>query len=80
MLLADRSADIYPRLAPTMKWDTVAAHAILNAVNLKVYQEDFNSELVYNKANLLNPCFLKLKMKANGCNKVPFQSQPSLIH
>jgi len=28
MLLADRSADIYPRLAPTMEWDTAAAHAI----------------------------------------------------
>ncbi len=46
MLLADRSADIYPRLAPTMEWDTAAAHAILNAVNRKVYQEDLNAELV----------------------------------
>jgi len=58
MLLADSAADIYPRLAPTMEWDTAAAHAILNAVNRKVYQEDLNSELVYNKANLLNPPFI----------------------
>ncbi|MDQ3682291.1 MAG: 3'(2'),5'-bisphosphate nucleotidase CysQ [Bacteroidota bacterium] len=58
MLLADRAADIYPRLAPTMEWDTAAAHAILNAVNRQVYQTDLNSELVYNKANLLNPPFI----------------------
>jgi 3'(2'), 5'-bisphosphate nucleotidase len=58
MLLADRSADIYPRLAPTMEWDTAAAHAILNAVNRQVYQTDLNSELVYNKADLLNPSFI----------------------
>lgn len=58
MLLADGAADIYPRLAPTMEWDTAAAHAILNAVNRKVYQEDLNAELVYNKVNLLNPSFI----------------------
>jgi len=58
MLLADSTADIYPRLAPTMEWDTAAAHAILNAVNRKVYQEDLNAELVYNKVNLLNPSFI----------------------
>ena len=28
--IADKKADIYPRLAPTMEWDTCAAHAILN--------------------------------------------------
>ncbi len=60
MLLADRSADIYPRLAPTMEWDTAATHAILNAVNRKVYQEDLNAELVYNKfIKSFFYCFLK---------------------
>ena len=58
MLLADRSADIYPRLAPTMEWDTAAAHAILNAINKKVYKTDLTTELVYNKADLLNPSFV----------------------
>ena len=58
MLLADGVADIYPRLAPTMEWDTAAAHAILNAVNRKVYQTDMEHELMYNKENLLNPSFI----------------------
>ncbi len=58
MLLADGAADIYPRLAPTMEWDTAAAHAILNAVNRKVYQTNLEHELQYNKQDLLNPSFI----------------------
>lgn len=58
MLLADGVANIYPRLAPTMEWDTAAAHAVLNAVNIKVYQADLMHELTYNKQNLLNPSFI----------------------
>jgi 3'(2'), 5'-bisphosphate nucleotidase len=30
-LLARGDADVYPRLAPTMEWDTAAGHAILDA-------------------------------------------------
>jgi 3'(2'), 5'-bisphosphate nucleotidase len=30
-LIAGGDADVYPRLAPTMEWDTAAGHAILNA-------------------------------------------------
>ena len=29
-LVAEGEIDIYPRLAPTMEWDTGAAHAIIN--------------------------------------------------
>jgi len=29
--IAENKADVYPRLAPTMEWDTCAAHAILRA-------------------------------------------------
>ncbi len=58
MLLADGAADIYP--SPTMEWDTAAAHAILNALNRKVYQAGFEKELEYNKAALLNPSFIAL--------------------
>ena len=58
MLLAEGSADIYPRLAPTMEWDTAAGHAILRSLNMNVYQTDLISELVYNKENLLNPSFI----------------------
>lgn len=60
MLLAEGKADIYPRMAPTMEWDTAAAHAILNAANRGVYQVDLLSELVYNKMSLKNPSFIAL--------------------
>lgn len=58
MMLLENQADIYPRLAPTMEWDTAAAHAILNAVNRGVYQENLQSELIYNKPVLTNPFFI----------------------
>ncbi|MEJ8800780.1 3'(2'),5'-bisphosphate nucleotidase CysQ [Pontibacter sp. H249] len=58
MLLAENKADIYPRYAPTMEWDSAAAHAILRALNRGVYHTDLQSELVYNKEDLLNPSFI----------------------
>ena len=57
-LLAEGKANIYPRFAPTMEWDTAAGHAICNAVGLKVMQCDLDQELEYNKKNLLNPSFI----------------------
>jgi 3'(2'), 5'-bisphosphate nucleotidase len=57
-LLAEGKADLYPRYAPTMEWDTAAAHALVSAVGLKVYIHGGDSELLYNKENLLNPWFL----------------------
>jgi len=58
MLLADDKADIYPRLAPTMEWDTGAAHAVLKEAGGKVIRHDNDEELSYNKENLLNPWFI----------------------
>jgi 3'(2'), 5'-bisphosphate nucleotidase len=58
MLLAENKADIYPRFAPTMEWDTAAAHAILRAQGKGIYQADLQTELVYNKPDLLNPSFI----------------------
>ncbi len=58
MLLAEGTADIYPRLAPTMEWDIAAGHAILRSLNISVYQTDLQTALVYNKENLLNPSFI----------------------
>ncbi|WP_029520540.1 3'(2'),5'-bisphosphate nucleotidase CysQ [Persephonella sp. IF05-L8] len=69
-LVAEGKADIYPRLAPTMEWDTAAAHAILNAAGGKMveYKKTENliylkqlPELKYNKENLLNPSFVALR-------------------
>jgi len=58
MILAEGNADIYPRFAPTMEWDTAAAHAILNYLNYQILQENTETALVYNKENLLNPGFI----------------------
>ena len=58
MMLADGGADIYPRFAPTMEWDTAAAHAIINQVGFKVLQKGSSNELTYNKDELLNPSFV----------------------
>ena len=57
-LVAEGKADVYPRFAPTMEWDTAAGHAICMAVGLKVTSQETQEELLYNKENLLNPYFL----------------------
>ena len=57
-LVAERKADVYPRFAPTMEWDTAAAHAICNAVGISIKSIETNKELTYNKENLLNPWFI----------------------
>lgn len=62
-LIAEGNADIYPRFAPTMEWDTAAGQAICNAVGVKVISEDTKQPLLYNKENLLNPWFVVAKHK-----------------
>ena len=57
-MVAEGNADIYPRVAPTMEWDTAAGHAICKALGLSVTQWDTDIELKYNKEDLLNPYFL----------------------
>ena len=58
MMLADGLADIYPRFAPTMEWDTAAAHAIVNQLDFQVLKQGTSKELVYNKESLINPGFV----------------------
>lgn len=58
LMLADGQADLYPRFAPTMEWDTAAAHAVVNQLGIKVIQQGTDGELLYNKENLLNPGFV----------------------
>ena len=57
-LVAEGDADVYPRFAPTMEWDTAAGQAICKAVGFKVISKVTNKPLLYNKENLLNPWFL----------------------
>ncbi|MGS2725692.1 3'(2'),5'-bisphosphate nucleotidase CysQ [Psychroserpens sp. BH13MA-6] len=60
-LVAEGKADIYPRFAPTMEWDTAAGQAICNAVGIEVISKETNAPLLYNKENLLNPWFIVAK-------------------
>ena len=41
--IAENLVDVYPRLAPTMEWDTCAAHAILRACGGTLVMPDNNS-------------------------------------
>jgi 3'(2'), 5'-bisphosphate nucleotidase len=59
-LVAEGEADIYPRLGPTMEWDTGAAHAIVNETgkSLEKYKDGRLMRHKYNKENLLNQWFV----------------------
>ena len=57
-LVAEGRADIYPRLGPTMEWDTAAGQAIAVASGAQVVRHDDGTPLAYNKENLLNPWFI----------------------
>jgi len=57
-MVAEGSADIYPRLAPTMEWDTAAADAVVRTAGKMTYQFKSNEPVIYNKENLLNPWFI----------------------
>lgn len=57
-LVAEGNAQVYPRFAPTMEWDTAAGQAICNAVGVEVISNETNAPLKYNKEKLLNPWFV----------------------
>lgn len=57
-LVAEGSADFYPRLGPTSEWDTAAAQAVVEAAGGAVTRLD-GQPLRYNERDtLLNPHFL----------------------
>jgi 3'(2'), 5'-bisphosphate nucleotidase len=56
-VVAEGRADLYPRLGPTMEWDTAAGQAVVEAAGGTVRQVN-GSMLHYNKENLLNPFFI----------------------
>jgi len=56
-VVAEGKADLYPRLGPTMEWDTAAGHAVVVAAEGTVETPE-KETLKYNKENLLNPYFV----------------------
>lgn len=57
-LVAEGRAEVYPRLAPTMEWDTAAGHAIAEAAGFQVLDISTQTALIYNKPDLHNPHFI----------------------
>jgi 3'(2'), 5'-bisphosphate nucleotidase len=57
-LVAEGKAHVYPRLAPTMEWDTAAGDAVCRAAGKEVIAFETSLPLKYNKENLLNPFFV----------------------
>ena len=56
-MLADGTADWYPRLALTSEWDTAAAQAVLEAAGGAIYDDEFNRLECNRKDSMLNPFF-----------------------
>ncbi|MGG4169875.1 3'(2'),5'-bisphosphate nucleotidase CysQ [Rossellomorea vietnamensis] len=63
-LIAEGEAHYYPRMAPTMEWDTAAGQIIVEEAGGLVINYDTGTPLFYNKKDLKNPSFLC------GINKV----------
>lgn len=57
-LVAEGQADVYPRFAPTMEWDTAAGHAVALAAGCEVVDARTGEPLRYNKDDLHNPYFI----------------------
>ena len=56
-LVAAGEADLYPRLGPTMEWDTAAGHAVLAAAGGQVLVPG-GGPLLYGKPQFRNPFFI----------------------
>ena len=56
-LVAEGEADVYPRLGPTMEWDTAAGQAVLEAAGGRVTTRD-GAPFLYGKPGFRNPDFI----------------------
>ncbi len=65
-LIAEGLADVYPRMGPTMEWDTAAGHALVEISGGTVLRADNGKPLLYNKKSLLNPWFIAKKDSIPG--------------
>ena len=57
-MVAEGLADVYPRFAPTMEWDTAAGQAVVEAAGFSMLEKESRLPLRYNKEDLLNPHFI----------------------
>jgi 3'(2'), 5'-bisphosphate nucleotidase len=59
-LLAEGSADLYPRFGPTMEWDTAAGHCVAASAGAEILGLTELSPLCYNKPVLRNDAFMAI--------------------
>lgn len=58
-MVAEGTANVYPRFAPTSEWDTAAGHAVVLASGGRIVQANNpDEEVMYNKEDILNPWFV----------------------
>jgi 3'(2'), 5'-bisphosphate nucleotidase len=57
-IIAEGRASLYPRMGPTMEWDTAAGQAIVEAAGGSVMTLEPAGRMAYNKETLLNPWFI----------------------
>ena len=57
-MVAEGTANCYPRFAPTMEWDTAAGQAICEHAGFEVIDWGTKKTMLYNRAELLNNWFL----------------------
>ena len=57
-MVAEGTADAYPRFAPTMEWDTAAGQAVCEAAGCDVIDQNTGEPMRYNREELLNAWFL----------------------
>jgi len=57
-LVAEGSAHLYPRLGPTMEWDTAAGQAVIEAAGGLLHDWNTKQAMKYNREQLLNGSFL----------------------
>ena len=57
-MVAEGTANCYPRFAPTMEWDTAAGQAICEHAGFKVIDWISKENMLYNRNELLNNWFL----------------------
>ena len=69
-LVAEGAADIYPRLGPTMEWDTAAGQIIVEEAGGRVVESESGLPMRYNKQELTQSFFCRFSttVKKQGGN------------
>lgn len=63
--LAEGKADIYPRMRPTMEWDTGAGEILLTESGCEILSQDTLGPLPHNQKDLTNPPFVAYRKSAS---------------